>query len=202
VDVAKVLKDAWQAVQDSGVPKELQETAFNRAVDLYGGAPAGQPPIVLPTPPASPGTATSPAGHTGNDENVFYDQLASATKVSRQRLESLVHLEDGEPRMAIHTSKLPKGKKPGQLFIARVILTSRYVALGETEVPLAVVRSECDRYGVQDGNFAANMKTLSGTGITISGSGKSQKAKVRQSYIDGFAQWVTGTLGGESSASA
>ncbi len=34
MDVAKVLKDAWQAVQDSGVPKELQETALNRAIDL------------------------------------------------------------------------------------------------------------------------------------------------------------------------
>ena len=43
MDVAKVLKDSWQAVQDSGVPKELQGTAFSRAIDLYA-APAGQPP--------------------------------------------------------------------------------------------------------------------------------------------------------------
>ena len=60
VDVAKVLKDSWQAVEDSGVPKEMQEIAFNRAVDLYGYATAMQSPIVpppaAPTPPQGAGS--------------------------------------------------------------------------------------------------------------------------------------------------
>ncbi|WP_141215855.1 hypothetical protein [Rhodococcus sp. WWJCD1] len=99
--------------------------------------------------------------------------------------------------MAVHTSTLPKGKKPGQLFIARVILTARFVWLSETEVAVKTVRSECDRYGVQDSNFAVNFKSLNGAGITISGSGAGQKAKVRQSYIDGFAQFLRDTLGTE-----
>jgi hypothetical protein len=44
------------------------------------------------------------------------------------------------------------------------------------------------------------MKSLNGTGITISGSGQRQKAKVRQSYIDGFAQFLADSLPREDDA--
>jgi hypothetical protein len=198
VDVTQVLRDAWKAVLDSGVPDEMREIAFNRAVDLYGYAPtAVQQPIVSPpqtqqsSPQGSGVTAQTPPTETaGVDENAFYAKLEAATKVPRVRLEALVHLDEGVPKMAIHTSALPKGKKPGALFIARVILTARYVWLAETEVALSEVRSEADRFGVYDGNFARHMQSLNGNGITISGSGQRQKAKVRQSYVDGFAQFL------------
>jgi hypothetical protein len=201
-DVGKVITNAWKAV---GVPESLYETAFNRALDLIvgGSAPTPQPPITPPvalTPaPSTPGTTPSvaPVGATG-DENDFFTKLVAATKVSRPRLESLVHLDEGVPKMAVHTSTLPKGKKPGQLFIARIILTARFVWLGETEVALSEVRPECDRYGVLDSNFSTNVKSLNGAGITISGSSRAQKAKVRQSYIDSFAQFLIDTLGEES----
>jgi hypothetical protein len=197
--VAQVLKDAWQAVEDSGVPEPMQEAAFNRALDLLGGAPAAQAPITPPahTPPGGAagsgggtpgGSSLSPPG--GTDENAFYTKMETATKVPRARLETLVHLDEGVPKMAIHTSALPKGKKPGALFISRVILTARYVWLAESEVALSEVRSEADRFGKYDGNFARHMQSLNGTGITISGSGQRQKAKVRQSYVDGFAQFL------------
>jgi len=179
----------------------MQEIAFNRAVDLFGYASTEtHSPIVPPTPPPVGVGGAGPAGSSTDegDENDFFSKLAAATKVSRQRLEGLVHLDEGVPKMAIHTSVLPKGKKAGQLFIARIILTARFVWLGETEVALAEVRPECDRFGVLDRNFAGNVKSLNGAGITISGSSRAQKAKVRQSYIDGFAKFLNDTLGEDS----
>lgn len=141
MDVAKVLKDAWQAVQDSGT------------------------------------------------------KLARETEVRRERLEDIVHLEDGVPKTAINSKRLPSGKKFAQLFIARVILTARHVWLDEAETPFGEVRAECERYGVYDGNFAAYMKGIDDAGLTRTGSGQSLKAKVRKNYISGFGDFLNQTLG-------
>jgi hypothetical protein len=202
MDVAKVLKDAWQAVQDSGVPKELQKTAFNRAIDMLGGAPPAQPPIV---PPPPPGATTQPAGASnpltpppnGSDEDNFYAKLTKETGVPRERLESVVHLDQGVPKMAINPNKLTSGKKAGQQFIARVILTARHLWLDESETAIAEVRAECERYGFLDGNFAKHIKQLDDPGLTQIGSGQGLKVKVRKNYISDFGTFLTKTLGSD-----
>jgi len=155
------------------VPKELQETAFNRALDLLA-APAGQPPITPPparTSTPGAGVASPPPlsanADGGSDEDSFYAKLIKETEVPRGRLESIVHLDEGVPKMAINPKKVPSGKKGGQLFIARVILTARHVWLEESELALAEVRAECDRYGVADANFAAHMKSMDAPGLTL-----------------------------------
>jgi hypothetical protein len=202
VDVTKVLKDAWQAVKDSGVPKELQEVALSRAIDMLSGAPAAQPPIVSPTPP--PGTPTPPAGASnppptpppgGSDEDNFYAKLTKETEVPRERLESVVHLDDGVPKIALNPKRLPDGKKAGQLFIARVILTARHVFLAEAATPFAEVRAECDRIGVADRNFTTHMKAMDAPGLTVVGSGHKQRIKVRKNYISAFGDFLDSTIG-------
>ncbi|UNB54849.1 hypothetical protein [Mycolicibacterium sp. YH-1] len=203
MDVTKVLKDSWQAVLDSGVPDEVREVAFNRAVDLYGYAPTVHSPIVAPPPsptgsdtPPPPGSGTPPSsGGGGTDEDTFYTKLTKETEVPRERLESVVHLDDGIPKIAISAKKIPIGKKAGQLFIARVILTARAVVLEETETKLSEVRSECERYGVLDRNFSANVKSIDDAGITLTGSGHNQKAKVRKNYISDFGTFLNQALG-------
>jgi hypothetical protein len=205
LDANKVLKDAWTAVKDSGVPPELYEAAFNRAVDLMTGSFA-QPPITAPTPPGqqapralppSSGTATPtppPLGQSPNDDDTFWNKLATETEVPRDRLEDIVHLDDGVPKMGITSKRLPNGKKGGQLFIAGVILTARHVWLGETETPLAEVRAECERYGVMDGNFAKHMKDMDEPGLTLTGSGRSAKARVRKNYVSGLGEFLDKSL--------
>lgn len=207
VDVAKVLKDSWQAVQDSGVPKEFHEIAFNRAVDLYGYAPAMQSPIIPPPPPPPPGGSHTPAPQpdgraeeSGSDEDHFYAKLTNETELQRPRLESVVHLVDGVPMLAINAKKLPGGKKSGQQFIARVILTARHLWLAESETAIAEVRNECERYGVLDGNFAKHMKQMDDPGLTQIGSGHGLRVKVRKNYISGFGDYLTQTIGSDESA--
>jgi hypothetical protein len=159
-----------------------------------------------PTPPTPPAAKTAPAtpqagisattpSQPAIDEDAFYDKLAKETGVPRERLEAVVHLEDGVPKMAINSKKLPARKRGGQLFIARVILTARHVWLDETETPLAEVRAECERYGVYDGNFAATMKGIDDPGLTRIGSGRSQKAKVRKNYVSSFGDFLNQALG-------
>jgi hypothetical protein len=97
--------------------------------------------------------------------------------------------------MAINPKRLPSGKKAGCLFIARVILTARHVWLDEGETPFAEVRAECERYGVYDFNFSAHMKSIEDPGLTRTGSGRSQKAKVRKNYVSGLGEFLNQTLG-------
>ncbi len=214
MDVDKLLKNAWKAVKDSGVPESLYETAFIRALDLLVGGPApAQPPIVAPAsrPPQQQtrapavGATASPSaapGAGGSEEDNFYAKLTKETEVPRPRLESVVHLDDGLPRIALNPKKLPDGKKAGQLFIARVILTARHVFLDEAETPFADVRAECERIGVADGNFTTYMKAMDDPGLTIVGSGHKQRIKVRKNYIAAFGDFLDNIIGPVENAAA
>lgn len=208
MDVGKLLSDAWKAVEDSGVPKELYETAFNRALDLLVGPAAAQPPIVAPpqTPAGtgvthpSPPPPPPPGGQGSSDEDTFYSKLTKETEVPRARLEPVVHLDEGVPKIALNPKKLPSGKKAGQLFIARVILTARHVYLDEVETPFAEVRAECERIGVADRNFTTHMKAMDDPGLTVVGSGHKQRIKVRKNYVSDFGDFLDRTIGPSESA--
>jgi hypothetical protein len=214
MDVEKLLKDAWKAVEESGMPESLYETAFNRAVDLLAGPAVAQPPIVPPAaqtspPPPGPGVVSPPpppappaGGQGGSDEDNFYAKLTKETEVVRRRLESVVHLDENVPKMAINPKKLPSGKKAGQEFIARVILTARHLWLDEAETPIAEVRNECERYGVLDGNFAKYMKGMDDPGLTQIGSGHSLKVKVRKNYISDFGGFLNQSIGADDSVAS
>ena len=120
----------------------------------------------------------------------------------RQRLESIVHLDDGVPKIALNPKKLPGGKKAGQLFIARVILTARHVFLGETATLFSEVRRDCERIGVADGNFATYMKAMDDPGLTVTGSGHKQKVKVRKNYVSDFGDFLDRAIGPAESNAA
>ena len=197
MDVTKVLTDSWQAVLDSGVPKEMQKTAFNRAVDLFGYAPAVQSPIVappaggtVPTPSAASTPPKASAASTATDgpltDDILYAKLKEATGVDTSKFENVVHVEEGVPQLSVSSKRLPESKKKAaRLLIAKIMLVSRSIGLGEQEVSLSAIRDVCDTYGLKDGNFATDMKELKNLdGLTLTSDGK--KFKVRRTFTDKF----------------
>ncbi|MDP9635534.1 hypothetical protein J2W18_000435 [Rhodococcus cercidiphylli] len=187
MDAKEVLKEAWDAVKHSGVPEELYEAAFMRAVDLVGGSesPPRTAPTTIPTPhPAGPvATPSSTDVKTGTDEEL-YAKLFEVTKVPIEKLERYLHLEEGVPRLALNSKQLPTGKKAARIFIAKVVLAVRNLYLGEGEVQVSDIRTECDHYGLADSNFSTDIKGLNANGLMPSTDGK--RIKVRRTFTDTF----------------
>lgn len=190
MDVAKVLKDAWQAVQESGVPKALQETAFSRAIDLYGGAPAGQPPIVSPPPPPPPSGEGSTAGKqapgSSKPEGDFYKTMSKATGISEDALQRLVDIHDGAPRIALKASKLPSASSKAQKVVSLLLILARHYYNDENEIEFSLCVEECKRLSCDDQNLKRNVGLIDD--LMLVGTGKDTKAKVREPLVKSAAE--------------
>ncbi len=185
MDVAKVLKDAWQAVQDSGVPKELQETAFNRAVDLYGAAPAGQPPIVSPSPSPAAGQVThTPSGD--KSEGDFIKAMSEATRISQSALQKLIDIHEGAPRIALKASQLPSASAKAQKVVSLLLILARHYYNDESEIELSLCSAECKRLSCLDQNFKRNVGLI--PDLILIGTGAETKAKVREPLVKSAAE--------------
>ncbi|BBY77841.1 hypothetical protein MPRF_47400 [Mycolicibacterium parafortuitum] len=187
MDVAKVLKDAWQAVEDSGVPKEMQEIAFNRAVDLYGYAPSvAQPPITAPSPDVASngsGNTTGSGASTGTikSESAFYESMCKATGISEDALLRLIDIHEGAPRIALKASQLPNAAAKAQKVVSLLIILARHYYNDENEVALSYCLAECKRLSCLNDNFKRDVGRIDD--LLLTGTGTDTKAKVREPLV-------------------
>jgi hypothetical protein len=199
MDVAKVLKDAWQAVLDSGVPEEFREVAFNRAVDLYGYAPAAQSPITIPPPAGSSSGAGGPSGTGGTSssgspsrsgggtsDDVFYKTMSQATGISEDALLRLIDIHDDAPRIALKTSQLPSMSAKAQKVVGLLIILARHYYNDENEIELSVCIDECKRLSCYDNNLKRNLGLI--PDLMLIGKGAETKAKVREPLVKSCAE--------------
>jgi hypothetical protein len=191
MDPNKVLKDAWTAVEQSGVPPKLYATAFNRAVDLLV-APGGQPPI---TPPSSAGQhppAPPPPGKQGNSEGKqtsggtksekdFYETMSKATGISEAALQRLIDIHDGAPRIALKVSQLPSASAKAQKVVSLLLILARHYYNDENEIELSVCAEECKRLTCLDNNLKRNLGLI--PDLILVGEGAETKAKVREPLV-------------------
>ncbi|WP_163768341.1 hypothetical protein [Mycolicibacterium parafortuitum] len=185
--MAKVLKDAWQAVEDSGVPKEMQEIAFNRAVDLYGYAPSvAQPPITAPSPDVASngsGNTTGSGASTGTikSESAFYESMCKATGISEDALLRLIDIHEGAPRIALKASQLPNAAAKAQKVVSLLIILARHYYNDENEVALSYCLAECKRLSCLNDNFKRDVGRIDD--LLLTGTGTDTKAKVREPLV-------------------
>jgi hypothetical protein len=188
VDVAKVLKDSWQAVQDSGVPKELQEVAFNRAIDLVAGPPKRPDPAGSPPPHQDPPSDGGAKGATGGNksETDFYTTMGSAVGISVDALQKLIDINDGVPRIALKASQLPSVSSKAQKVVSLLLILARHYNNDENEVELSLCLAECKRLSCDDANFKRNVGQI--PDLLLDGTGAETKAKVRAPLVKSAAE--------------
>ena len=98
MEASEILQKAWTAVQDAGLPAELDEVAFREAIRLL----SLQQPVPVPTAPgtastraksAGPGDGSGPQSESGTAtpvmEDQMYDEVVTQTGVDRSKLERL-----------------------------------------------------------------------------------------------------------------
>ena len=214
VDASKVLKEAWEAVQGANLPEEVHEVAFREAVRLLSppttvGGPAapirpnggnGQAPKSDSAGNGIGSTKDSGAtGGSGGDITVSEDDLlskvAAGTGTSQEKLESLVHLDDGVLKLSLPGIKLGKNNADKTRAIAQVLSIVRAFGLDEDGTSVESVRVEAQRLKCYDGpNFTKQLARLT-PGYIITGSGSNKRVRAKAGGIASFPALVDQLLG-------
>ena len=136
-----MIKQAWQAVVDSGVPEEIQGEAFKAAVpDIRGTA------LVAPLPNVKGGgdakrkkksAAVRPSGKSSQnsspsksvlndvgDADEFFARIAHETDVVEQDLRDLFHVESGALELKLASKDLGDNNKAKTVTVACLLYTS------------------------------------------------------------------------------
>lgn len=210
MEVSETLNKAWTAVEDAGLPEKIQEAAFREAVRLL------VPTQVMAAAPAAAsrtgqtGESDAASGSTGSGssgggsnsdgpkitvaESTILDKVEQHTGVSRDKLEELVHLDDGVLRVSLPGIKLGKNNADKTRAIAQILTIVRGFGLVEDETSLELVRAEAQRLKCYDSaNFSSQIKVLKG--YLITGSGTNRRIKAKSGGITSFPAFVTRLLG-------
>ena len=213
MEVSETLKKAWAAVEDARLPDKIHEVAFREAVRLLVPAPAvaAAPAAAAPRvsgqtgKSGSAGGAASTGGSGGGGSNgdgskiteaedAILDKVETHTGVSREKLEELVHLDDGVLKVSIPGIKLGKSNADKTRAIAQIITIVRGFGLDEAETSVELVRAEAQRLKCYDqANFSSQIKVLNG--YLITGSGTNRRIRAKSAGIQGFPAFVDTLLG-------
>jgi hypothetical protein len=191
MDVAEVLKKAWSAVEDAGLPEHVQPTAFRAAVRLL--APDG---IVGAAAPRSSAvrrdTGDSPASGDSSgeeqiavSENEIYARVVEHTGTDRQKLEQILHLDDEGVRVSLPGLRLGRNNADRTRAVAQILTIARGFGLEENETSLELIRRECVRLKVYDSaNFSSHIGTLAG--YVVNGAGQNRRLRAKSPGIQAF----------------
>jgi hypothetical protein len=203
METSDILKEAWAAVQDAGLPDKLHEAGFREAVQLL----RQQQPAPAVTASSAAGPKPRSAGNNGTagdpskdgsgtvvSEELMYDRVVAQTGVDRDKLERLVLLDDDGPRLALPGIKLGKNNADRARAVAQVLTVVRGFGLEEDATSLDIIRKECTRLKVYDrANFSTQVTKMDGYPVT--GSGVNKRLRARGTAITDFPALVDRLLG-------
>lgn len=204
MEASEVLKNAWSAVQDAGLPDEIRPLAFREAVRLLA-------PASCTGGKGRPGSATGKLGGGGDEgslggddlnsgnggvavgEEQIYDRVVAQTGVERDKLERIVHLDDDGLRLSLAGLKLGRNNAERARTVAQVLTITRGFGLEENETSLELIRTECTRLKIYDSaNFSSHISKLSG--YVVNGSGTNRRVRAKGPGIQAFPALVDSLL--------
>jgi hypothetical protein len=209
-EVSEVLKQAWDAVEAANLPSEIQAVAFREAVRLMSPAEAASAGAHTQGGTARSGGSGgaggsgsgSSKGATGSgsanaitvDEAEIYARVAEQTGVDREKLEELVHLDDGVLKISIPGIKLGTNNAEKTRSIAQILTIVRGFGLEEHETSVELIRAEAQRLKCYDSaNFSSHLGKLRG-GYLITGTGINRRIRAKAGGIHAFPDLVDSIL--------
>jgi hypothetical protein len=168
MEVDEILRKAWEAVENSGVPESLQEVAFKEAVEtLRGGSSSPEPSSsgkggrrkkTQATRTRRTRQASGAAGTPVDlpDEATFFSRVAKESGVSEQDLRDVLQLTaDGKVEVTTPTRQLGESTSEQARTVVALVAGARLVGLEEKPINAVAVRKEVSRKRCLDRNFAA-----------------------------------------------
>jgi hypothetical protein len=110
--VQQILKDAQEAVEGSGVDKELRPVAFDKAVDLIAGVPKATPPTNGGGGGGGGGSGDRAGGAVGDKAQKIAKKMGiDAEKLAYEKLAYVYDLEDEDVSLIVKRSPSPVAKQ-------------------------------------------------------------------------------------------
>jgi hypothetical protein len=203
MEVSEMLKRAWTAVEDAGLPERIHEVAFREAMRMLVPAPSA-PIAAAPQgkPGGTRGTSTGGSGDGGSDgdggigvtEDEIFDKVVAQTGVDRDKLKEVVHLDGDVLKVSIPGIKLGKNNAEKTRAVAQILTIVRGFGLDEAETSVQVVRAEAMRLKCYDSaNFSSQLGRLNG--FLLTGSGTNRRIRAKAGGIQAFPAFVDSLLG-------
>ena len=215
MDVSEILATAWREVEAANLPENVRGIAFGEAIRLVDNGTArpmvrreAQVASTLGSP-AGEGRSRTPTGtpavdQVGGDPQMsadeFFRRLAEETGVVVDKLERVLQLNEGIPRLNLPGRRLGPSLKQRMEAVAIMITVARSVALDESETKAATVRAECARLKSLDQNFSTYVSNL--PGILYTGPTSDRIFRVRPQGLAAFSVTIDRVLGSADAENA
>lgn len=191
MEPADILAEAYNAVKKAKIPKELEEAAFVRAIDLLTGGP-------VESKPQKPDAISSepPDDFVDPDDNI--SSIAQRLGVERESAERIFHVDNGELKLVLNSNKLSNPKKSATQEIALLVVAGRQAGgLDEETTDADEIRKVAEHYRKYDRpNFSRAIKDLDEVFI-IRENGRTKMLKMTQPGWEKTRTLVERIIGGE-----
>jgi hypothetical protein len=191
MDPNEVLTKAWTAVQESGVPESLYETAFKEAVALIAKPVANQPKAALANEAATNGGEEIPAA----DSDALLTKFATESGIDFDELAAVFYFDGaGAPHLSVAARKLGATITKQAQAAATALVAAYFFARDETQVGVDKVFAEAKSLKCLDKNFNRHMGSVAGA--TLSGPAGAKVLRARQNDIQEALRTVVNTVRG------
>jgi hypothetical protein len=195
-----VIKEAWSAVTEAGLPDVVKETAFREVLRfmLTGSGPVGKPRFNPRSTGSEGGTVSSQGGDSGTvevDEAEVFAKVEHETGVSAEKLERILMIDDGVIKMIMPGKDIGKNTAEAARVVAQVITVVGAYGLDRRDTEYEVIRKECDRLRVYDSKNFASKHLPNIPGFVTKGSGSARRLEAKAVGVKAFSEVVDTLLG-------
>ncbi len=138
MEVKNILAEAWEAVQEAGVPDPLQATAFEKAVDLIA-ATQGRTNNTR-------NEALKVSQEEQQESGSVLDSIAKKLELDVELVGQVYGEENGEPHLVVPARRIDPKKQTGTRQLAILVVAGRQAALPEDTPLVQVVRDVAEDY--------------------------------------------------------
>lgn len=201
--LAVSIKMAWAAVEESGVPDQVQKLAFKEALrSLLGIAPLNTNSAGRSGARSTPQVKTKSDDDTGGcdqpvsitEDNVLR-KVFEETDIPIDKLEQVFHVDDGVVKLIGQHTKYGSTTTDQARTIAQIVTVVRKLGMGHSNTSFEIIKEACETKHCYDSkNFAS--KHMPGIhGFVVKGENKSRRLEARASGVSAFSELIDRILG-------
>jgi len=194
MEIRDILAEAYKAVQDADLPQELQEVAFEKAVELISGQG------VMRSTAGSAGEASISSAESvaAAEESDLIGRIARRLKIGRESAERIFHIEGDDLKLVVPSSKLSSAKKTATEEIALLVAAGRQAGgLDQETTDADKAREVAEHYRKYDqANFSRTIKDMHNVFI-VRENGRKKAVKMTQPGWEAAAELAARILGGD-----
>lgn len=206
-EVAESIKTAWAAVEESGVPEHMQESAFKEALRaLLGTTAPAAPRRTVPKPPGvgggGNGTGSGSGSDGGGDESSAFtvdeDQVMTAvseeTGVPVEKLEAVFHIDDGVVKLNGPGARYGSSTADKARNIALIVTVVRKLGMGQSDTSYEVIKTACDSKHAYDSKNFAPKHMPNVMGCVVKGDNRNRRLEAKGTGITAFSEVIDKVL--------